>query len=61
MSCEHLICAQCAGPVSEGGCPTCRATRTHVHRSGHGPALPLVATTILVLLLLMLAAMRLAH
>jgi len=60
MSCEHLICAQCAGPVSEGGCPVCRAARAHVHHDGgHGVTLPLVAATILVLLLLMLAAMHL--
>jgi hypothetical protein len=59
MSCEHLICAQCAGPVSEGGCPVCRAARAHVHHSGASITMPLVATTILVLLLLMLAAMHL--
>ncbi len=34
MSCEHLICAQCAGPVIEGRCPACRAAREKVHRHG---------------------------
>ncbi len=33
MSCEHLVCAACAGPVSEGRCPTCRAAKDHVHGS----------------------------
>ncbi len=33
MSCEHLVCAACAGPVSEGRCPTCRAAKDHVHAS----------------------------
>ncbi|HEY9522193.1 MAG TPA: hypothetical protein VIR33_03060 [Thermopolyspora sp.] len=32
MSCEHLICAQCAGPVIEGRCPSCRAAREKIHR-----------------------------
>jgi hypothetical protein len=56
MSCEHLICAQCASPVAEGRCPVCRAARTELH--AHGPAwsLPAVAVTgVLILLLVMLA------
>jgi hypothetical protein len=61
MSCEHLICAQCAGPVAEGRCPTCRAARTHVHRGGPGLTLPVLLAALLVLLLLMLAATHLAH
>ncbi len=31
MTCEHLICAVCAGPVVEGRCGTCRLSRAHVH------------------------------
>ncbi|HEY5017657.1 MAG TPA: hypothetical protein VIJ82_25250 [Streptosporangiaceae bacterium] len=61
MSCEHLICAQCAGPVAEGRCPVCRLSRQHVHESGHGPGLPLLLAAVLVLALLGLAAMHLAH
>ena len=34
MSCEHLICANCAGPVVEGRCSVCRAAREHVHHHG---------------------------
>jgi hypothetical protein len=59
MSCEHLICAQCAGPVAEGHCPVCQAARAHVHHSGTGLRMPLVAVALIVLLLLL--AMQLAH
>lgn len=31
MSCEHLVCARCSGPVVEGRCPTCRASKERVH------------------------------
>ena len=60
MSCEHLICAQCAGPVVEGRCPACRASRDHVHHhSGASPQLIIAA--ILVLSVLLLLAMHLAR
>lgn len=36
MSCEHLICAQCAGPVADGRCPVCRAARSDLHHHSHG-------------------------
>jgi hypothetical protein len=61
MSCEHLICAQCAGPVAEGRCPACRAARSHVHHSHFHLSAPLIAAMLVVLVLLMLAADRLAH
>ncbi len=61
MSCEHLICAHCAGPVAEGRCPSCRAARSHVHHSGAGSTLPLVLAVLLALLVLMLAVQHLAH
>jgi hypothetical protein len=61
MSCEHLICAQCGGPVAEGRCSVCRVTREHAHHTSHGPSLPLVAALVLVALLLTLAAMHLGH
>jgi hypothetical protein len=61
MSCEHLICAQCAGPVAEGRCPTCRDARAHVHHETHGISVQLILAIMLVLALLALAATRLAH
>ena len=62
MSCEHLICAQCAGPVAEGRCPVCQAARTRVHHHPwHGLAVPLIAVALLMLLLMMLELQHLAH
>jgi hypothetical protein len=61
MSCEHLICAHCAGPVAEGRCATCRAARTHVHHSGPSVSVPLVLAALFVLLLLALTATHLVH
>jgi hypothetical protein len=61
MSCEHLICAQCAGPVAEGRCPTCRAARTHIHHTGPAFSLPLLLAALLTIALLTLAVQHLAH
>ncbi len=52
MSCEHLVCANCAGPVVDGRCASCRVARAELHHSG-GVAL----TPQLVALLLALAAL----
>ena len=61
MSCEHLICAQCAGPVAEGRCPVCYAARARMHHhNGAGLTVPLIAAA-LIALLLMLLAVHLAH
>ena len=60
MSCEHLICAQCAGPVVEGRCPACRASRDHVHHEHSGASPQLIIAAILVLSVLLLLAMHLA-
>lgn len=32
MTCDRLVCANCAGPVSEGRCSLCRATRARLER-----------------------------
>ena len=45
MCCERLVCARCAGPVSEARCPVCLAARADVH-TGHGVS----AATVMVLL-----------
>jgi hypothetical protein len=60
MSCEHLICAHCSGPVAEGRCPSCRAARAHVHRDGPGisPQV-MIAAGVLILTLLLLVAIHL--
>jgi hypothetical protein len=56
MSCEHLVCAYCSGPVAEGRCSVCRAGRERVHHP-HGTFSPAVifAVTALVLALVILA------
>ena len=61
MSCEHLICANCASPVVEARCPACAAARAHVHHHSHGMSVQLIAAALLVLALLTVAAMHLAH
>ena len=59
MSCEHLICAQCAGPVVEGRCPVCRAARQHVHHQHFSVSPQLILAALLVLIVLLLLAMKL--
>lgn len=56
MSCEHLICANCDGPVVEGHCPACREARARVHQhpSGITPQI-LVAIALILLMALLLA------
>ena len=53
MSCEHLVCASCAGPVAEGRCPACRATRQHVHHSHANVGMQLMIAGVLALTLLL--------
>ena len=60
MSCEHLICAQCAAPVVEGRCPACQLARAQVHRRTPGLSVPLLLAVLFALLLLTLA-LHLAH
>jgi hypothetical protein len=55
MSCEHLICAQCAGPVVEGRCAACREAKEHVHHSQPNHSLPLIIVALIATVLLMLA------
>jgi hypothetical protein len=46
MCCEQLVCAVCAGRVSDGRCPTCRAYRDAHHGATpqwSGLILPLLA------------------
>jgi predicted amidophosphoribosyltransferase len=55
MSCEHLICAQCASPVVEARCPACRAARAQVHHHhASGLTLPLTVAALLALVLVTL-------
>ena len=60
MSCEHLICAQCASPVVEGRCPACRAARDHVHHHS-GASRQLIIAAVLALIFVLLLAVHLVH
>ncbi|MFL6239483.1 MAG: hypothetical protein ACJ735_08370 [Actinomycetes bacterium] len=57
MSCEHLICAQCAGPVAEGRCTVCRAARADLHV--HGPNWSVSMLAFMGVLLVLLLALAL--
>jgi len=61
MSCEHLICAQCAAPVVEGHCPACQLARAQVHRHSPGLSVPLLLAALLALLLLTLGLHMAVH
>jgi len=60
MTCEHLICAQCASPVVEGRCPACQAAKGQIHHHGSPLSVPVLAAALGALLLL-LVALQLAH
>jgi hypothetical protein len=61
MSCEHLICAQCAGPVPEGRCPVCRAAKSDLHHHGHQISLPYALAILLLAAAVILAWQHLGH
>jgi hypothetical protein len=52
MGFNELACAGCGGPVSEGRCPTCRASRQSL-----GYRLPVVTRQLLLQLLVALAVL----
>ncbi|NGO68505.1 hypothetical protein [Streptomyces boncukensis] len=62
MTCDRLVCANCAGPVSEGRCAVCRAHRERLHRessfAGLSPAA--LAGLLLTLIAVALLAQRVA-
>ena len=57
MSCEHLVCASCAGPVVEGRCAVCRASRAHVHSHGVSGLSPQVVLALVVLAIAIVLAL----
>ena len=50
MCCEHLICANCAGPVSEGRCSVCRSQRARMHHQTGGLSFSAMTAILLTLL-----------
>ncbi|MFF7250394.1 MULTISPECIES: hypothetical protein [Embleya] len=56
MTLDRLVCANCAGLVAEGRCPTCRASRERLQRSGGLNPAMLAAIALLVLVCALLLA-----
>lgn len=54
MTCDRLVCANCAAPVSEGRCPVCRASRERMQQQG-GLFAALSPAALVALLVLMIA------
>lgn len=55
MTCDRLVCANCAGPVSEGRCPVCRANRARLQQENPWSAItPAALIALLVALLAVL-------
>jgi hypothetical protein len=60
MTCDRLVCANCAAPVSEGRCPVCRATRARLQQQ-QGLFANLTPATLVALLLGLLAVVWVVH
>lgn len=62
MTCDRLVCANCAGPVREGRCAVCRAERQRLHADGLFAGIAtLTPSALLALLLTVIAVMLLVH
>ena len=62
MSCEHLICAQCSGPVAEARCTVCRAAKSDLHHHhAYGVSIPYAVALLLLALAVLLAIQHLGH
>lgn len=52
MTCDRLVCANCAGPVAEGRCAVCRAHRARIHQENpFGALTPAMLIALLVALI----------
>ncbi|MFJ6216380.1 hypothetical protein ACIQGZ_24080 [Streptomyces sp. NPDC092296] len=59
MTCDRLVCANCAGPVNEGRCPVCRANRARLQQQN--PFAGISLTTLLALVAAMAAVLFIAR
>ncbi len=59
MTCDRLVCANCAGPVAEGRCPVCRANRERLHQEN--PFSALTPAALVALLIALIAFALLVH
>ncbi|MFE4262373.1 hypothetical protein [Streptomyces sp. NPDC056883] len=57
MTYDRLVCANCAGPVSQGRCRVCRANRERLQQEGpfSGGITPVALIALLVILVAALA------
>jgi hypothetical protein len=60
MTCDRLVCANCAAPVSEGRCPVCRASRERLQNQD-GIFAGLTPAMLLALLVALIAVAVLAR
>ncbi|MFJ7908773.1 hypothetical protein [Kitasatospora sp. NPDC096204] len=60
MTCDHLVCANCNGRVSDGRCPVCRANRARIQEQ-QSPFAALSPATLLALLAGLLAVALIAR
>ncbi|GAA2286695.1 hypothetical protein GCM10010149_36120 [Nonomuraea roseoviolacea subsp. roseoviolacea] len=58
MSCQHLVCAQCAHPVIEGRCAVCRANRERMHNHGFAGLSPALIVGLLLALLFLTLVLK---
>ncbi|MFD9305605.1 hypothetical protein ACFWCB_23625 [Streptomyces sp. NPDC060048] len=57
MTYDRLVCANCAGPVSQGRCRVCRANRERLQQEG--PLAGLNPVALIALLIILVAALAL--
>lgn len=60
MTCDQLVCANCAGRVSDGRCPVCRAHRARLQEQ-QSPFASLSPTALLALIAGLLAVAFIAQ
>ncbi|AXI77777.1 hypothetical protein [Peterkaempfera bronchialis] len=60
MTCDRLVCANCAGPVNEGRCPVCRANRERMQQQ-QNPFAAISPAALLALVAAMAAVLLLAR
>ncbi|MDH6135287.1 hypothetical protein P3T37_004697 [Kitasatospora sp. MAA4] len=60
MTCDHLVCANCAGRVSDGRCPVCRAHRARMQEQ-QSPFASLSPAALLALIVGLLAVAMIAR
>jgi len=56
---DRLVCANCAGRVSEGRCATCRAERARLHQEN--PFAAITPAALIALLVALLAVLWAVH